>query len=122
MESSDKLNPLVEALPPAVRAAVLAQDIQALDLALRQMPRDEGEALARWLVTAGILEERTDNDLDREQARAYGTPEQQPAPWPPAVTRALAAGNTDRVYEALAELMPEEADRLYAQLKEQGLL
>jgi hypothetical protein len=38
------------------------------------------------------------------------------------VARALASGNTDAVYEALAELLPEEADRLYALLQEQGLL
>ena len=124
MEEPNKLNPLVEALPPAVRAAVVAQDIQALDLALRQMPRDEAQALARWLVTAGILEERGEDDLDREQEQAYRTIENRPSAsaWPPAVAKALASGNTDRVYEALAELLPEDADRLYMQLKEQGLL
>jgi hypothetical protein len=122
MNEPDNDNPLVEALPLAVRAAVLAEDIQALDLALRQMPRDEAEALARWLVTAGILKQRTEDDLDVEQAQAYREVEPRPSAWPPSVARALASGNTDKVYEALAELLPEEADRLYAQLQEQGLL
>ena len=119
---SDDRNPLVEALPWAVRAAVLAEDIQALDLALRQMPKDEAEELARWLVTAGILVQRSEGELDKEQEDAYREIEQPPAAWPPSVATALATGNTDKVYEALAELLPEEADRLYAQLKEQGLL
>ena len=35
---------------------------------------------------------------------------------------ALATGNRDAVYEALAELPPEMADALYVQLQEQGLL
>jgi Cdc37 C terminal domain len=122
MSASENRNPLVEALPLAVHAALMAQDIQALDLALREMPKDEAEALARWLVTAGILEQRTEADLDIEQHEAYRTIEQQPAAWPASVAAALASGNTDAVYEALAELLPEEADRLYALLQEQGLL
>jgi hypothetical protein len=89
---------------------------------LRQMPKDEAEELARWLVTAGILVQRSEGDLDKEQEDAYREIEQPAAAWPPSVARALATGNTDKVYEALAELLPEEADRLYAQLKEQGLL
>ena len=122
MTTPEESNPLIDALPFAVRAALLAEDIQALDLALRQMPRDEAEALAAWLVQAGILRQRVDAELDREQEQAYQTVEQQPADWPPSVARALATGNTDKVYEALAELLSEEADRLYAQLHEQGLL
>ena len=122
MSASDNRNPLVEALPPAVRAAVQAQDIQALDLALRQMPTAEAEALARWLVTAGILEERTGADLDDEQRAAYREFGERSPAWPPTVAKALASGNRDAVFEALADLPPEVADPLYVQLQEQGLL
>ncbi len=100
-------------LPPAVAVALMTQDIQALDLALRQMPRDEAEALAGWMVSVGLLVERTQADLDREQLAAY---------YPPAVAAALASGNVDDVYAALSELPPDEADRLYEQLQQQGLL
>jgi hypothetical protein len=100
-------------LPPAVAAALEAQDIQALDLALRQMPRDEAEALAGWMVSVGLLVERTQADLDREQLSAY---------YPPGVAAALASGNVDEVYAALSELPPDVADRVYEQLQQQGLL
>jgi hypothetical protein len=113
MSAAEEDNPILDALPPAVRAAVEAQDIQALDLALRRMPREEAEALAHWLAVAGILVQRQPGELDAEQRRAY---------WPPAVANALASGNTDAVYAALAELPPEQADKLYAQLQQQGLL
>jgi len=117
MASSDSSNPLVESLPPAVRAAVLAQDEQALQRALLQMPRAEAEALAKWLVVAGILVQSTGAAVDVEQ---------RPVQYPPGVAAALAAaradGNLDHVYEALAELPNDEADRLYALLQQQGLL
>ncbi len=100
-------------LPPAVSAALKAQDIQALDLALRQMPRDEAEALAGWMASVGLLVERTEADLDQEQRSAY---------YPPAVAQALASGNVDAIYAALSELPPDEADRLYERLQQQGLL
>ena len=121
-DEPDNRNPLVEALPLAVRAALLAEDIQALDLALRQMPTDEAEALAGWMVSVGILKQRSDDDLDVEQEQAYQALEPHSAAWPPAVARALASGNRDAVFEALAELPPEVADALYVQLQEQGLL
>jgi hypothetical protein len=118
MASSESSNPLVESLPPAVRAAVLAQDEQALERALLQMPRAEAEALAKWLVVAGILVQSTGAEVNVEQPAVVQ--------YPPAVAAALAAaradGNLDHVYEALAELPNEEADRLYALLQQQGLL
>jgi hypothetical protein len=113
MPPPDNDNPLVEALPPAVRAAVQAQDMQALDQALRQMPRDEAEALARWLVIAGILVKGTEPDRVADPRLAN---------YPPAVAQALSSGNPDAVYAALAELPNEQADRLYEQLKQEGLL
>ena len=113
MADAQSDNPFMASLPPGVRAALHAQDVQALDLALRQLPRDEAEALARWLVAAGVLVQRTDGDLDQEQRAAQ---------WPPTVAVALASGNPDAVYAALADLPPEEADRIFAQLQQQGLL
>src|SRR5579859_1089910 len=118
MASSESNNPLVESPPPAVRAAVLAQDEQALEQALLQMPRAEAEALAKWLVVAGILVQSTGAQVNVEQPAVVQ--------YPPGVAAALAAaradGNLDHVYEALAELPNEEADRLYALLQQQGLL
>jgi Cdc37 C terminal domain len=123
MDVPDDDNPLIEQLPLAVRAALLAEDIQALDLALRAMPRDEAEELLRWMLEAGILKERKDDELDREQRAAYGaSAPPQPGAWPPTVERALESGNIDAVYRALAELPPETADRIYAELQAQGLL
>lgn len=122
MSELDDDNPFVAAMPMAVKAALLAQDVQALDLALRQMPRDEAEEIMRGLMQAGILVQRNEEALEDEQGQAYRALEPHPSDWPPAVAKALATGNIDRIYEALAELMPEEADRLYLQLKDQGLL
>ncbi len=113
VETDDDGNPFFDALPPAVRAAIEAQDVQALDLALRAMPRDEAEALARWLVIAGVLVQRSEVELDAEQRAAY---------YPPAVAAALASGDADAIFAALAELPEDEADRLYEQLHEKGLL
>jgi hypothetical protein len=75
-------------LAPAVRAALEAQDVQALDLALRALPRDEAEALGRWLVVSGVLVERTEAEVDLEQRFAY---------LPPAVAQAVTSGNTGSV-------------------------
>ena len=116
-------NPFLDALPPAVRAAVLAKNDDALEQALLQMPRDEAEALARWLVLAGVLEKAGPEQRAAPEPRPQTpTPTPAPSPWPAAVARALATGNPDRVYEALADLPPALADQLYVQLKEQGLL
>jgi hypothetical protein len=101
------------ALPPDVIAARLAQDIQGLDLALRQMPRDEAKALAGWMVSVGLLVERTEADLDQEQFAGY---------LPPAVAVALASGNVDATCAALSELPLSEASRLCERLQQQGLL
>ncbi len=94
MPAPDDQSSFLASLPAAVRAALQAQDVQALDLALRQMPSDEVEQRTAFL--------------------------------PPVVAAALAQaqanGNTDVVYEAPATLPPDEADRLYAQLQEQGML
>jgi hypothetical protein len=128
MSPADEINPLVEALPPAVRAAVLAQDNAALVAALRQMPRAEAEALARWLLKAGILEERgkaSPDIVEDAPLPSVAAPSAAPppaSPWPATVARALASGNRDAVFEALADLPPEIADALYVQLQEQGLL
>ena len=117
MPAPDDRNSFLASLPPGVRAALEAQDVQALDLALHQLPTDEAEALVRWLVMAGVLVKQTEADLEVEQRTAF---------LPPVVAAALAqaqaSGNTDVVYEALATLPPEEADQLYMQLQEQGLL
>ena len=114
MSEQSESDPFLDNLPPAVRAAIQARDDAALERALLQMPRDEAEALARWLVVAGVLQKAT------PEQRAAPPPAQ--SPWPPTVARALATGNRDRVYEALADLPPEVADQLYIQLQEQGLL
>ena len=113
MTTDEAGNPILDALPPAVRAAVEAQDMPALDLALGQMPRAEAEGLAHWLVVTGILVEHQPGALAAERPQSD---------YPPAVAKALASGNTDAVYNALAELPPEQADKLYAQLQQQGLL
>lgn len=113
LSTADDDGTFLDSLPPAISAAVKAQDIQALDLALRQMPRREAEAMTAWLVKAGILVQRSEADLEREQWAAY---------YPPNVVSALDSGNIDAVYAALAELPPEEADRLYELLQQQGLL
>jgi hypothetical protein len=116
MPAPDDQSSFLASLPAAVRAALQAQDVQALDLALRQMPSDKAEALARWLLMAGVLVKRTEADLEVEQRTAF---------LPPVVAAALAqaqASDTDVLYEALATLPPDEADRLYAQLQEQGML
>ena len=112
-------NPFMDALPPAVRAAILAQDEHALEQALLQMPRPEAEALARWLVVAGVLVEGRPDHAAPAPTPAPAAPA---SPWPPTVARALATGNRDRVYEALADLPPEMADQLFVQLQAQGLL
>jgi hypothetical protein len=118
MSESEDSNPFMDALPPDVRAAVLAQDTEALEAALRQMPYGEAEALARWLLVAGVLEPG-----DGQDAAPALAPKPRPfANYPPKVAAALASGNVDAVYAALAELMPEQADRLYEQLKQEGLL
>ena len=117
MSAPDDQSSFLDSLPPGVRAALQAQDMQALDLALHQLPSDEAEALVRWLVLAGVLVKRTEADLDVEQRTALLPPVVAAA-----LARAQATGNTDVVYEALATLPPEEADRLYGQLQEQGLL
>jgi len=123
MTESPASNPFMDALPPAVRAAILAHDEQALEKALQQMPGPEAEGLARWLVIAGVLVEGQPDNAQPVQPPAPQTAPAAPAsPWPPAVARALATGNRDRVYEALADLPPELADALYVKLQEQGLL
>jgi hypothetical protein len=38
------------------------------------------------------------------------------------VAAALSSGNVDAIYAALAELPTDEADRLFEQLQQQGLL
>ena len=65
------------------------------------------------MVSVGLLVERTDADLDREQFSAY---------YPPTVAAALASGNVDAVYAALSELPIDEGDRLFERLRQQGLL
>lgn len=117
MNSAEGDDSFFDTLPPAVSAALQEQDIQALDLALRQMPRDEAEALARWLVKAGVLVQRSKADLDSEQRSARSSPA-----YPPAVAAALESGNIDAVYSALSELPPDQADRLFESLQQQGLL
>jgi len=119
MTESPASNPFLDALPPAVRAAILAHDEQALEKALQQMPGPEAEGLARWLVIAGVLVEGQPDNAQPVQPSASAAPA---SPWPPAVARALATGNRDRVFEALADLPPEMADALYVKLQEQGLL
>jgi hypothetical protein len=111
MAAPNDSNEFMASLPRAVRAALEAQDVQALDLALRALPRDEAEALGRWLVVSGVLVERTEAEVDLEQRFAYLRP---------AVARAVTSGNTDAVYAALAALPAEHADRLYTQLQQQG--
>jgi acetyl esterase/lipase len=111
MAAPNDSNDFMASLPPAVRAALEAQDVQALALALCALPRDEAEALARRLVVAGVLVERAEAEVDLGHRFAY---------LPPAVARAVTSGNTDAVYAALAALPAEHADRLYTQLQQQG--
>ena len=70
-------NPFLDALPPAVRDAILARDNQSLEQALLQMPRDEAEALARWLVLGGVLEKASPEQRAVPQPRP-----QTPTPAP----------------------------------------
>jgi hypothetical protein len=86
MTAPNDSNEFMASLPRAVRAALEAQDVQALDLALRALPRDEAEALGRWLVVAGVLVERTEAEVDLEQRFAYYLP-----PWPRPLPAAIPA-------------------------------
>ena len=126
-------NPFMDALPPAVRAAIEAHDTRALEAALRQMPYAEAEGWAQWLLTAGVLEEGTPDEpaqpstpAEPEPARsnqlAQSATDPRFAGYPPAVAAALATGNVDAIYAALAELLPAHADRLFEKLKQDGLL
>jgi hypothetical protein len=115
-------NPFLDALPPDVRAALLAQDVNALEAALRQMPYHEAEALTRWLVVAGVLEPGEGQNAPPASSDAPMVETRPFAEYPPGVAAALVSGNVDAIYAALAELMPDHADRVYAQLKQQGLL
>jgi ABC-type phosphate/phosphonate transport system substrate-binding protein len=115
MPEPDEREQFLASLPVPVRLALKAQNAQALETALLRMPPDEAEALMRWLVAAGVVRV-TDEPATRPET-------ERPMPdLPPAVAEALASGNTDAVYAALAEMPPDQADKIFENLRQQGLL
>jgi hypothetical protein len=67
-----QLAALLAGLPPAMREALEAQDVQAFDLALRQLEPSEAQRVLAALAGAGVVAARSDDDLDNEQRAAYG--------------------------------------------------
>lgn len=79
MPLPDTQRQLLAGLPPAVRAALEDQDVQAFDLTLRAMPIDQAADLLRQLVAAGLVAARTQAELDWEQRLAYTPPDDRKA-------------------------------------------
>jgi hypothetical protein len=71
MTDSSELAALLNAMPRALRDALAERDMQAFDLALRQLPPEQAQQLVRAMITAGIIGVRSQEELDDEQRAAY---------------------------------------------------
>lgn len=69
---SQSLAALLAALPPALIEALETQDVQAFDLALRKLPPEQAQDVLRALAAAGIVSQRSQDELDAEMRAAYG--------------------------------------------------
>src|SRR6266508_4330875 len=89
------------AAPEAVRAAIIAKDNAALDVALRELSPDEAQQILIRLVRAGVLTAapRAESDETAEEKMARLTREAENA-----VTQALAGGDIAQRSELAARL------------------
>jgi hypothetical protein len=102
---------VLDQLPPALRAAVLAGDADRANALLADMPLAEAEAALSLLATSGLVAETSQPELAADQEDL-----------PLAVVAALEQEDVVALEAALAELPPQVAQSVLERLAEAGIV
>jgi tetratricopeptide (TPR) repeat protein len=103
-------------MPPAVRAAIEQEDVEALQAALQQLPEQEAESVMQQLRDAGIISGSSGPDAEVQRRREVL------ASMSPAIQSAIEQGDVEALQAALQQLPEQEAESVMQQLRDAGII
>jgi tetratricopeptide (TPR) repeat protein len=107
---------VLASMSPAIQSAIEQGDVEALQVALQQLPEQEAESVMQQLRDAGIISGSSGPDAEEQRRReVLGS-------MSPAIQSAIEQGDVEALQAALQQLPEQEAESVMQQLRDAGII